>query len=165
MKHRITQIQKSRFTKWLVCSSTSRIKRYPNMTFLFSETTVCLDTCWMCRDGINGILLRISVLADSCCLSCVKVQDRIKVKTKLAREGYFFTLVHLVFELWNIKGNGQWNGGSYEINNSHNKRIQTLDCGKITKVLYIFDSLNDVCSVLFCNAQNYKSLFRAGGSV
>lgn len=46
---------------------------------------------------MNGVIPRISVLADSCCLSCVKA-DQVKILKKVARRDFFFTLLHLLFQ-------------------------------------------------------------------
>lgn len=45
---------------------------------------------------MNGIP-RISVLADSCCLSRIKA-DQVKILKKVARREFFFTPLRLLFE-------------------------------------------------------------------
>lgn len=103
MKHTVIQMQKSEFMKLLACSSTSRIKRHINiknhrLMFLSSETKVCFNTSWLWRDGINSILLRISVLADSCSLSCIKAGGQIEIKSKWTMKW----LSNLASHLWRL---------------------------------------------------------------
>lgn len=46
---------------------------------------------------MNGVIPRISVLADTCCLSSIKA-DQVKILKQVARRDFFFFLLHLLFE-------------------------------------------------------------------
>lgn len=102
----------------------------------------------------KSILIRVSVLPDSCCLSSINTGDQIKIKTKVAREDISYSCTIAV---WFVKC--QSRGGKMNNNTSTLENIQTVKCYKTAKLLYVFHSIFRIWALSYPTTFNILNIF------